>query len=141
MSNKVIALRGISNVGKSKTIGKVYELLISKYPHHQKEHDRQLMDISVIIIINGVRIGIEGQGDPSGRLDESLSLFVKERCKVIICATRTRGQTVAAVTNMTKHNFEVIWFEQVASVSSKHDASNLAMAKLIIEEAEKYFNT
>mgnify|MGYP001590677526 CR=1 FL=1 len=137
MTNKIIALRGVSNVGKSTTIKKVYDLLTAKYKDATSEPPFLGVDIRVVLTINGIKIGIESQGDPSGRLEESLSLFVKVGCKVIICATRTRGQTVDAVDNL-KQNYEIVWLQQEYKANaSEQEANNLAMAKKIIMEAEK----
>ena len=94
-------------------------------------------DIKIVITINGTKIGIESQGDPGGRLEESLSLFVKLGCQVIICATRTRGQTVKAVEKL-EPKYEVLWLEQDRkSTESEQQASNLVMAKRIVKEVDK----
>ncbi|MBN2589865.1 MAG: hypothetical protein JXA96_08375 [Sedimentisphaerales bacterium] len=132
---KVIALWGCSNVGKSSTIKQVCELLLAKYPKTKKEHGIFRVDIRVVLIINGVKVGIESQGDPGSRLSESLSLFAKMGCKVIVCATRTKGQTVDAV-NKLKPNYEVIWREQIATKSANWESNNLEMAKWIVKKVE-----
>jgi hypothetical protein len=140
MKKKIFALCGRADVGKSSTILKAYERLTSKYKNAKKEYEiLGAVDIRSVLTINGIKIGIEGQGDP-GRLEESLSLFVKVRCQLIICATRTRGQSVDAVNALAEHRYEVIWFEQVISELSGQEASNLAMAKQLIKETEKIIN-
>ena len=138
MTKKVFALRGIANVGKSDTVKKAYNLLTSKYQNATTEHERlRKVDIRSVLTINGAKIGIESQGDPNGRLEESLLLFIEVGCKVIICATRTRGQTVNAV-NKLKQSYELVWLQQDdKSDAPEQEASNLAMAKKIVEEAEK----
>ncbi len=93
-------------------------------------------DFTVILLIKGRKVGIESQGDPNSRLGGSLQLFVKEKCNVIICATRTRGQTVDAV-NTLKKQYEIVWFQQVKSLPPKHQAANNAMARQIVRAAEK----
>jgi hypothetical protein len=141
MTKKVFALWGRADVGKSGTIKKACELLTSKYKNAKKEYGIWGdVDIRVVLTINGIKIGIEGQGDPGGRLEKSLSLFIKVGCKVIICATRIRGQTVEAVNALAKHSYEAIWFEQVISDSSEQESSNLAMAKQLMKETEKIIN-
>ena len=137
MTKKVFALRGIANVGKSDTVKKAYNLLTSKYKNATKEHEKLGVDIRSVLTINGAKIGIESQGDPNGRLEKSLSLFIEVGCKVIICATRTRGQTVNAV-NKLKQSYELVWLQQDdKSDAPEQEANNLAMAKKIVEEAEK----
>jgi hypothetical protein len=132
---KVIALRGRSNVGKSSTIKQAYELLLAKYPRAEKEHEIFRVDIRVVLTINGVKVGIESQGDPGSRLVESLRLFVKLGCKIIVCATRTKGKTVDAV-NKLEPNYEIFWIEQIATKSADRKSSNLGTAKRIVKEVE-----
>ncbi len=150
MNRKAVALMGITNVGKSWTVKKVYELLLSKYKDATTDEDPKPIlpvrgDIRVVLTINGVKIGIESQGDPKGRLvkkpDDSISLFVDVGCEVIICATRKCGQTVDAVNVLGQKNYYVIWFKQEKKKSaSEWEQSNLAMANKLVKEAEKIIN-
>ena len=59
--------------------------------------------------INGVDIAIISQGDPSTGLKDKLNNAIKN-CKVVICATRTSGETVEAVNSISQiYDAEVIW--------------------------------
>lgn len=116
MDNMVFVLKGRSNVGKSTVIKKVYELLIRKYKGSTEEYLDSGADIKVVLTINKTKVGIESQGDVGEILDKSLKLFLKERCKIVICATRTRGQTVNTIENLKTNNYEIIWFEQVPGI-------------------------
>jgi hypothetical protein len=131
-----IALKGRADSGKTYTISKVYELLKAKYPDFEEEDFKISIDIRVILVINGFRIGIESQGDPGGRLENSLNLFLKKNCDVIVCSTRTKGKTVKAVNKLSKNGYKVKWFEQNYVKTSEQDANNLAMAKGIVKEIE-----
>jgi hypothetical protein len=134
---KVIALKGIGNVGKSQTIKKVYGLLIEKYPSAKIEEKFIGADITVVLTINGKKIGIESQGDPNSRLATSLGYFVSVNCQIIVCATRTYGQTVDAV-NKLNGDYEILWVDQtVAGKHSDMNNSNYRVAKKIVEEVEK----
>jgi hypothetical protein len=137
MKKKVIGLRGKGNVGKSQTIRKAYDLLKSQHKTMIEEHQILGADIRVVLTINGVKIGIESQGDPHSRLEKSLVLFVNEKCAVIVCAARTRGQTVAAVENL-QPDYEVLWFgQEVKHSGPQQQDSNNAMARRIVDEMEK----
>lgn len=141
MERKIIALFGVANVGKTQTIKKAYELLISKYPNATKEIIRNNYDIQVIVTINGVKIGIESQGDPNSRLFDSIKLFVKVGCQVIICATRTKGATVKAVIDQ-KPEYNVVWYKQkIDREEATQKQSNLNMAETLIAETEKHMQT
>ena len=133
---KAIALKGRRRIGKSQTIRTVDELLREKYPSARVGHERRTrVDLRVVLGINGVRIGIESNSDP-----KSLDLFVRLGCNVIICATRTTGKTVAAVTALPGYEpgYEVAWLEQRAQSNLVQQVlGNLAMARDIVEEIEE----
>ena len=129
---KIIALRGVANRGKSCTLKKVYRQLREEYPHCEIECLIDRADIRAVLTINDVKIGIESQGDPSSRLFKSLELFVRIKCQIIICATRSRGETVDAVNNL-KDTYEILWLEQVEKSSEiMREERNHAMAQEII---------
>ena len=134
---KVFVLRGVSHRGKTQTIRAFDELLRQKYPTAIVEHEhRTKVELQAILNINDVKIGIETTAEK--RIEESLELFVKLGCDVIICATRTRGKCVAAVEALP--GFEVVWFErQAQSDPVERLFSNMAMARQLVEETEKAF--
>ena len=116
MKGKVIALLGRGDVGKSETIKKAYELLKSKYKSATTDGYPEPIipvrgDIRVVLTINGVKIGIENQGDPED-CPRVLRFSARGRCNVIICSTRTRGKSVDVVNSLEKNNYDVIWFKQ-----------------------------
>ncbi len=134
---KVFALRGTSNRGKTQTIRTVDELLRTKHPGASVEHEyRTRAELSVVLGINGVKIGIETTGENAERIRQSLDQFVTLGCEVIICATRTSGKTVKAVEALP--GYEIVWLERPAqSDPMERIFSNLAMARHIAEETEK----
>jgi hypothetical protein len=135
-TKRVFALYGTANVGKSATLKKVFALLTDAYPGASVQTINTGIDITVIIEINGVLVGIETQGDPNGRLGESLELFKKAKCGIIICATRTTGGTVTAVENL-QPEFKVVWHhmtsEPNANLRDQHDSS---IAQTIFNEVQ-----
>ena len=68
------------------------------------------IDVKAIMDINGHKVGIESQGDPNGRLKESLSDFVKAKCSIIICATSVVRPTLLYIW--------LLWTESVPQVQS-----------------------
>ncbi len=134
MTPKIIALYGAANVGKSQTIKKVYDLLISKYDSEILESRIMEVDICVVIVIDGIKIGIESQGDPNSRLKSSLDHFANIGCKIIICATRMRGMTVDWVKSKYPP-YEIVWKQKTISETSEGQTStNFEMAKQIVAE-------
>lgn len=110
MRKKIIALFGRANVGKTSTLRRVLQSLEER-PGATVDRQIDRVDIRAIILIDGLKIGIETQGDPTGRLAESLELFAREGCNVIICATRTSGRTMDAV---KRHEgvFRIKWIKK-----------------------------
>ena len=128
----IIAVRGVANKGKSRTIKIVYLLLKELYPTANIEELHIGVDITVVMTIEEVKVGIESQSDPDSRLFKNLKNFVKIGCKVIVCATRSRGATVEAV-NSLAGDFRVEWFSKVSiSSASEHEAANRSDAQQIV---------
>jgi hypothetical protein len=128
----LIAIRGVANQGKSTSIKLAYELIKNAYPRANFEEINIGVDITVVVTINGVKVGIESQGDPKSRLFESLRRFVKIDCKVIICATRSRGATVDAVSKLAG-KYNINWINKFgASTSRAQGASNQSVAQQIL---------
>lgn len=129
---KVIALKGRQRIGKSQTIRTVDELLRVKYPDVRVGHEnRTRVDVTVVLGINGMNIGIDSHNDP-----KSFDLLVRLGCEVIICATRTSGRMVTAVNALP--GYEVVWLEQQPhSDPVERVLGNLAMARQIVEQTEE----
>ena len=73
----IIALKGRANSGKSSTVKKTYQILQDLYPNALCNVLKDGADIKIIMTINGIKVGIESQGDPDSRLKESLQDFSK----------------------------------------------------------------
>ena len=115
-----IALSGVANRGKTETIRNVYSQLCNEYPNAKKESLSDRSDVRVILTIEGVKVGIESQGDPNSRQPKSLELFQREGCHVIVCTMRTFGMTVKAVEQLRdKHGYKLITFDQIEVPPSK----------------------
>ena len=137
----VLALRGKSKLGKSQTIRTVVELLSAKHPDATIEHNHTTRaDVRGVLTINGLKIGIESQGGPNGRFRESLELFATSGCDVIICATRTSGQTVDAVNAL--QGFDVHWLEQHDKTQPYEQVlRSMAVARSVVERLEVLMET
>jgi hypothetical protein len=132
----IIALKGPSNTGKSATLVKVYEYLKARYPNAPIQHELTNHDIRALMEIKGQALGIESQGDPGGRLFESLRLFVREKCVIIVCATRTRGGTVQAVEQLASQ-FAIKWIDKPRELNAtQHERTNNAFALDIMKQIE-----
>ena len=107
----IIALQGPSNSGKTSTLIQVFKGLQDRYPAATvRELASGIIDVKVIMYdINGKVVGIESQGDPGSRLQQSLADFLAEQCDIIYCACRTRGMTVEWVNALSsKHQVQLV---------------------------------
>jgi uncharacterized protein with FMN-binding domain len=111
MSQLIVAIKNIANKGKTSTIKLVAEKLYLRYLNEKKEFYGEVNEVIDVIIKNKqIRIGIISQGDPTTGLKDKLVEKISNQCDVIICATRTSGETVNAVNDVSKsNNGLVIW--------------------------------
>jgi hypothetical protein len=134
--NTIIALRGVANRGKTASIKRVYDLLKGAYSKAMFQEIVVGVDIQIIITIDGVKVGIESQGDPNSRQLKSLKTFVKVGCKVIVCATRSYGMTVDAVNSLSKQ-YNIQWLEKQATQTKRaQDVANDEMATQIFHAVQ-----
>jgi hypothetical protein len=107
-------------------------MLTDKHPNALIEHNHATKgDVRIVLLIEGVKIGVESQEDPKPGLD----LFLRIGCDVIICATRTRGAAVDAVNAL--QGFDLQWLEQEEqSQPNEQILRSLAMARQIVEKVE-----
>ncbi|MBP3393756.1 MAG: hypothetical protein J6M38_04500 [Lentisphaeria bacterium] len=136
----IIAIWHVGGKGKSETIREFANLLLLSYPScavtKQTHPSIPASDISWIVTVNGKTIGIESCGDPytnlTGRLNE---LSQKHNCDIIICATRTKGETVDAV-NALSSIYQVIWtstYDTAPNLNITQQSLNQLKAKHILD--------
>ena len=137
----VFALRGTATKGKSQTIRTVVELLTENHPDAIIEHNHTTkVDTRVVITINGWKIGIESQSHPRRLVNASLDLFVNLRCDVIVCATRSHGATVNAVSAL--QGFDIHWVQQPEeSQPYEQILRSLIIARQIVANVETLIRT
>jgi len=110
------------------------EMIRSAYPAATFDEDRFKVDVTVIVTINGTKIGIETQGDPNSRLARSLARFIKINCTVIVCACRSYGKTVDIVRAAEASGYGIKWFEKAKSDDPReYAAANEAAASELFE--------
>jgi len=101
--NKIFVLQEKGSCGKSSTIKNIFFLLIEKYHNTMIINSLKIHpssnDITAQIVINGLLIGIESQGDPNSILEQSLNIFAKANCNIIFCPARTSGMTKEWITS------------------------------------------
>ena len=120
MRKTIIVNDNAGGHGKTQSIKAIYEEFLKCYPSMTPKNPiedgskNESWDTKAIftIEVNGelVKIGLESQGDPKSRQLESLTDFVKDNCDIIIGASRTRGETVHNVWDISKkYEYRIIW--------------------------------
>jgi ribosomal protein S17E len=136
----VLALAGKSGVGKSRTIKRVYDLLLEKYHNAIEVHKQKNLrvEVQVIIDINGKRVGIESRGDHESYVKKALNIFADAKCKVILCATKSDGNTLKAVDAFgIERGYAVTRIYKFGEpIESKQKQSNEKCAMEIMEKIE-----
>lgn len=128
MKNTVIAIWGHGGQGKSQTVRGIYKELVNNHgavvTNLVQSKLPQNGDVKVVLSIGNVIIGIESQGDPKSRVLVSVPEFARIGCNVIICATRTSGETVKTVRDTANNNgYRLIW-------STNHRSNNVNQQQL-----------
>ncbi|QZA77393.1 hypothetical protein K4H28_14065 [Deefgea tanakiae] len=131
----LFALQGPGNCGKSDSLIRLLHKIQAKYSSAttQALHSTT-KDVAVIIRnVNGLVVGIESQGDPNSRLQQTLPTFVAAKCDIIFCACRTSGMTVGWV-NALSATYSIHFVAQTY-VTNNHGVTNAATASSLMQRA------
>ena len=116
---KTICLFGISNSGKTTTLGmfarKIYDHKNSKIisgclPEKADGHEAS-KDFKVIIEFKGLKIGIGSAGDHAASVKENLNYIKNNKCDFAIVATRSKGETPAVLKDVCGVQ-NILWLRQ-----------------------------
>ena len=144
MNKTIIGIYGRADEGKSETIKNVCKLLIELFPIAESSikdinYDG---DILLTIQIGKIQIGIESQGDPNSRMvnQDTLKKLADKTidkelggCDIIICATRTGGETVKKVDEIANnYDYYTLWISSFWSPDLNYEVLNRIAAENII---------
>jgi hypothetical protein len=136
----VLAIWHSGSKGKSGTLREFANLLLTTYPSFGSIFPNPATippdgDFRLVVKINGIIIGIESKGDPNTNLRERLvDLSDNFHCDIILCSTRTRGDTVNAVEHLhSSKGFQLIWTStyQIVDESSQLPLNQLKARHLL----------
>lgn len=140
MEKTIITIYGRKNEGKSETIKNVCKIILSNFP--RAIANISIIDIDynndilIVIQIGEIKIGIESQGDPETRMlhdDESIESFAKNSCDIILCASRTSGNTVNRIDHIAKkYHYGTIWKSSYYAPNYNHNVINRIAAEEIV---------
>ena len=148
---KLLCVWGASNYGKTTAIIEFDKMLNCNFQGKIK-NDYTLGnppdDICRIYTIKHNQqtytIGIESQGDPNSRQQASLDLFLQNNCDIIVCASRTRGETVYTIENFCSDNqYDSFWISTLYSVpmyNSYKDQMKKRTGQIIFDIVNDFLN-
>ena len=117
MQKQMIALSGAANTGKSTALREMCRRFLKDGASDIAWVDgKQLsgdQDIAVILTYKNVKIGIYSLGDVwcGPAITEHLDLYKKRGCTLILCASRTRGETCQTI-NAFSNEYDISWFSE-----------------------------
>lgn len=133
MIKTAIVNRGVGEQGKTSSIKEVYKALKQTYSQLIILSEIDNGDVKAIVEIDGIKIGVESQGDPYSRQGESLQNFVNVGCEIILVACRTKGDTINNVYELeNNHGYRLIFAQHYINASVKNYL-NVLYAKGIVQ--------
>lgn len=136
----IIAIWHSADMGKTETIRAFANLLITTFPDFEPIQPIPARipttgDFTLVVRIQGVVIGITSQGDPGTGLEGRLrNLSDNHGCDIILCSTRTRGETTTAVDRVARTgNYQTIWTStyQIAGEANQRTVNDLKARHLL----------
>lgn len=137
----ILSIWHSGNKGKTETLREFANLLLATYPTNRPifpipTNIPNTGDFRLVLETNGIIIGIESQGDPNTNLQNRLfELADNFHCEIILCSSRTRGETVSAVDNLANtRGFQTIWTStyQIANTTN-HNLVNRLKAEHLLD--------
>lgn len=143
MNRTILTIYGSQGKGKSDTIKRAAQLLINQNSNAKTfiKHNFEY-DILLTVQIGSIRIGFESQGDPKSRMitkdtlrqlaDNKLNPKIGN-CDIIVCASRTRGETVWKIDEIAdEYDFHTLWISSFTSPKLNHEVLNDIAAQNIV---------
>ena len=115
----IIAACATDNCGKTMALRSIWFYLkknnakvISEQEFNNQGGDKP-GDVIAVLEYQGIRIGISSMGDPGIDQEKILDTFIKDHCRIILCACRTKGFTKKAI-NLLRGTWDVRFFYPAA---------------------------
>ena len=127
---RIIAVRGISNSGKTTSIKRALDIVKEESSARVVVVIKDGRDVIVVVEIDGI-IVFASAGDLEKMLKELFDRIKDIDWKILVCATKSRGATVDFINNLgSSHSVE--WVEN-KWVNENINAANEATAREIVK--------
>jgi GTP-binding protein EngB required for normal cell division len=127
MRKSIIVLQGISCSGKSSTLRILRNKLEKKkyfYLIHGKEKKNCKEFRLFVVAIEGKLIGITSYGDKLEIIKEYLKILENFNCNILICACRSRGETLDFPKYFSSYRIEFVKKRIIDIVSKQNKLNN-----------------
>ena len=135
MQRQIIALSGISNSGKTTTIGLAYRILAQEGDCILAPSSRATKETTAILEIDGVKVGFTSVGDWSDVLEMNLVRLIDAECMVIVCAAHTI-QVIEQLADGADPSFAIEWTDKPRE-HADYDKANRQIANEIVAKVRK----
>lgn len=144
----LIVVWNAANRGKTETLKKLSKLISDQYidqiDHMDYQKSENNNDFEMYFTIKGKKIGIVSEGDPKTGLGGKLYALEKAGCELMVCTSRTKGETVLDIEKFSKEKKVNLIWSQTYKVDGamKSDAdilneTNLMKAKHLLKLIQK----
>jgi len=105
MKKQMLILKGPGNTGKSTTIKLAFDMFLQWAIKNEKSSTVHYLylterEVAAVIEAGSEFIGVATRGDSEKQVKDGLNFFASHQCKVVLCATRSRGNPLRVA-----HNF------------------------------------
>ncbi len=140
MKNQVLIVKGPGSAGKSTTIKLAFDMFLQWVVQKKKRATVHYLyltnrEIAAVVEVGANRVGIATRGDTEGHVRSGLSFFSSHGCKVVVCATRSRGKPLKAARDFSSKRLGVIpteWPKPKDKGTNAQQAANQKMAKQLV---------
>lgn len=135
---KIIALWEKHDSGKTSTIKFLRDILLKRGAKEEKIVEEN--DFISVFDFQNKKVGVISGGDTKEILNANMNLLPKD-CDVVICPSRTKGETVHYLEALVCKQEDLIWVEKARiknngkySVQKEENIINLVQAEVLFEE-------
>ena len=135
---KIIALWEKHDSGKTSTMKFLRDILLKRGA--KEENIVEENDFISVFDFQNKKVGVISGGDTKDILSGNLNRLPKD-CDVVICPSRTKGETVHYLEDIALHDNDLIWVEKARLSSGgkypldkERDIINLIQAEILFEE-------
>lgn len=154
MNKTIIGVWNNENTGKSGSILEAYKILLAKRAKidysitgiaSYSNPDVNNNEVVAVLDYKGIKIGIESQGDPTGRQFNTLPDLVQHHCDIIICASRCGGKTCTLIDTTIRSGYDLIWysnfyFDDKNNTQGRHISLNHFNGECIVKLVDDLFS-